>query len=250
MPKTPRENPRAERRSNAKKSEGDKVTRWIVIAMVSLVAVTFLVLSLLLEDKEPDDALTVLDDFVTSSPIKTVVSDADDKAVVFNQGAPVKLSIWEDFQCPVCGQFEVAMGSYVEELITSGEAEVAYHFASFLGAPSRRAANAAYCAADEDRLLDFHKALFITQPEEGSAFWNPDNLVRIGQKIGINSEKFASCVQGDEKIDLVNAVDASMPKYGVEGTPTVFINGTEWKRTSAAFDVNEFRAAVEAATNG
>ncbi|MEY3344956.1 MAG: hypothetical protein RL125_677, partial [Actinomycetota bacterium] len=26
------------------------------------------------------------------------------------------------------------MGSYVEELITSGEAEVAYHFASFLGA--------------------------------------------------------------------------------------------------------------------
>jgi len=250
MPKTPRENPRAERRSNAKKSEGDKVTRWIVIAMVSLVAVTFLVLSLLLEDKEPDDALTVLDDFVTSSPIKTVVSDADDKAVVFNQGAPVKLSIWEDFQCPVCGQFEVAMGSYVEELITSGEAEVAYHFASFLGAPSRRAANAAYCAADEDRLLDFHKALFITQPEEGSAFWNPDNLVRIGQKIGINSEKFASCVQGDEKIDLVNAVDASMPKYGVEGTPTVFINGTEWKRTSAAFDVNEFRAAVEAAKNG
>jgi protein-disulfide isomerase len=250
MPKTPRENPRAERRSNAKKSEGDKVTRWIVIAMVSLVAVTLLALSLLLEDKEPDDALTVLDDFVTSSPIKTVVSDADDKAVVFNQGAPVKLSIWEDFQCPVCGQFEVAMGSYVEELITSGEAEVAYHFASFLGAPSRRAANAAYCAADEDRLLDFHKALFITQPEEGSAFWNPDNLVRIGQKIGINSEKFASCVQGDEKIDLVNAVDASMPKYGVEGTPTVFINGTEWKRTSAAFDVNEFRAAVEAAKNG
>ena len=250
MPKTPRENPRAERRSNAKKSEGDKVTRWIVIAMVGLVVVTLGALSLFLDDKEPDDALTVLNDFVTSSPIKTVVSDADDKAVVFNQGAPVKLSIWEDFQCPVCGQFEVAMGSYVEELITSGEAEVAYHFASFLGAPSRRAANAAYCAADEDRLLDFHKALFITQPEEGSAFWNPDNLVRIGQKIGINSEKFASCVQGDENIDLVNAVDASMPKYGVEGTPTVFINGTEWKRTSAAFDVNEFRAAVEAAKNG
>ncbi|NDB08526.1 MAG: protein-disulfide isomerase, partial [Actinobacteria bacterium] len=203
-----------------------------MIAMVGLVVVTLGALSLFLDDKEPDDALTVLNDFVTSSPIKTVVSDADDKAVVFNQGAPVKLSIWEDFQCPVCGQFEVAMGSYVEELITSGEAEVAYHFASFLGAPSRRAANAAYCAADEDRLLDFHKALFITQPEEGSAFWNPDNLVRIGQKIGINSEKFASCVQGDEKIDLVNAVDASMSKYGVEGTPTVFINGTEWKRTS------------------
>ena len=89
MPKTPRENARAERRSNAKKSEGDKVTRWIVVAMVGLVVLTLGSLMLFMDDKEPDDAITVLNDFVTTSPIKTVVSDVDDKAVVFNQGAPV-----------------------------------------------------------------------------------------------------------------------------------------------------------------
>lgn len=250
MPKTPRENERAARRSAQQKNEGDKVTRWIVVGMVGLVLVTGLVLSLFSRDSQPDGELTVLDDFVASAPIQTPVSDPDDKAIVFNQGAPLKISIWEDFQCPVCQQFEIAMGSYVEDLIKNKEAEVAYHFASFLGAPSRRAANAAFCAADEGRLFDLHKALYITQPAEGSTFWNPDNLVKIGKKIGITSPKFESCVRGDEKIDLVDAVDASMSKYGVTGTPTVFINGQEWKRKSPGFDVNEFKAAVEAAKNG
>jgi protein-disulfide isomerase len=33
----------------------------------------------------------------------------------------------------------------------------------------------------------------------------------------------------------------------VKGTPTALINGKVWKRQSPVFDVNEFKAAVEAA---
>jgi protein-disulfide isomerase len=39
----------------------------------------------------------------------------------------------------------------------------------------------------------------------------------------------------------------SMEGYGVRGTPTVLINGKVWNRQNPNFDVNEFRAAVEAA---
>jgi protein-disulfide isomerase len=38
-----------------------------------------------------------------------------------------------------------------------------------------------------------------------------------------------------------------MKENGVEGTPTVFLNGKQWNRTSADFKVDEFKAAVEAA---
>jgi protein-disulfide isomerase len=37
-----------------------------------------------------------------------------------------------------------------------------------------------------------------------------------------------------------------MSKYGVQGTPTVFINGKQWERTQNAFIPQEFKAAVEA----
>jgi protein-disulfide isomerase len=33
----------------------------------------------------------------------------------------------------------------------------------------------------------------------------------------------------------------------VKGTPTALINGKVWERQSPVFDVNEFKAAVEAA---
>ena len=247
MPKTPRENARA-RRHDPRKEEGDKVTRWIVISMVALVVVTAAVVSLFSQSTPTEEDLSALDGFSTSAPLTSVVSDADDKAIVFNQGAPLKLSIWEDFQCPVCQQFEASIGGCLNDLVTSGEAEVAFHIASFLGPESRRAANAGYCAASEGRFLDFHKAMYqIQSPIENSGFWNPDNLVKIGEKIGINSESFATCVRDDANRDLVNTVADSMEKYGVQGTPTVFINGQEWKRKASGFDLAEFQAAVEAA---
>ena len=45
----------------------------------------------------------------------------------------------------------------------------------------------------------------------------------------------------------VVASTESMTRYEVRGTPTVFINGKVWNRQNPNFDLNEFRAAVEAA---
>ena len=91
MPKSPKENPRAARRSESRKEEGDKVTRWIVISMVALVVVTAAVVSLFSQNTETDEDLSALDGFAVSAPVQSLVSDEDDKAIVFNQGAPLKL---------------------------------------------------------------------------------------------------------------------------------------------------------------
>jgi protein-disulfide isomerase len=38
-----------------------------------------------------------------------------------------------------------------------------------------------------------------------------------------------------------------MTRYQVRGTPTVLIDGKVWNRQNPNFDLNEFKAAVEAA---
>jgi protein-disulfide isomerase len=117
-----------------------------------------------------------------------------------------------------------------------------------LGDESVRAANASFCAADEGQYLDFHHALYAVQsPLENSGFWSNEKLVAIGAKIGISSKKFADCVNKGSKVDLVKANYDSMEKFGVKGTPTVFINGKLWERKSPDFNLAEFKAAVEAA---
>ena len=241
-------------KSNSVKSQGgDPFTRWLVIGMVTLVVVVGAVFSLSSENKAKNAAFTALDSFQSLGTQPATVDPAEGDGIVFNQGLPTKIDIFEDFQCPVCKLFEDPIGGYLNSLVTEKKAQVTYHPLSFLGDGTKddesiAASNAAYCAVDEDKFLDFHKALYEVQSQvENSGFLNSENLIKIGEKIGITSTSVADCVTNKSKLVNVVAATESMNRYGVRGTPTTLINGKVWDRQSPGFDLNEFKAAVEAA---
>jgi len=225
---------------------GDNVTRWIVIAMVLLVVATGVGFSLMSQNNKQNESLAALDSFKPKAAFTSTIDVENGSAITFNPGLAKTVDVWEDPQCPVCKYFEDANGEYIDSLIREKKATVRFHVLSFLGDESVRAANASFCAADEGQYIDFHKALYRVQsPLENSGFWSNENLIAIGSKAGITSEKFATCVNDGQKVDLVKANYDSMAKYGVQGTPTVFIDGKLWERKSSDFNVDEFRAAVE-----
>jgi len=199
------------------------------------------------EGSETPVAIENLDTSNIGEPLTAQVSEADDYGIVFNPDALLRIDIWEDFQCPFCNFFEKEMGGYLDELIRNKEAKVVYHMASFLGQESVRASNASYCAVDEGRFLDFHKALYEVQGNENSGLFSNENLITIGNKLGITNQSFVDCVNDNKYGDYVKKVAESMAPNGVEGTPTVFINGTRWERSSSEFNLAEFKTAVEAA---
>jgi len=225
----------------------DNTTRWIVIAMVALVVVTGVVFSLFGQSDKTTASLSGLDGIKLKPAVTSTIDTANGSAISFDNGAATTIDIWEDSQCPVCKLFEDANGAYIESLIREKKANVRYHVLSFLGDESVRAANASFCAADEGHYLDFQKAIYAVQSTvENSGFWSNETLVEMGKKIGITSTKFEDCVTKGSKVDLVQANSESMSKFGVQGTPTVFINGKKWERTQNAFVLDEFKAAVEA----
>jgi protein-disulfide isomerase len=225
----------------------DNTTRWIVIAMVALVIVTGIVFSLFSQSEKTAASLSGLDGIKLKPAVTSTIDTANGSAITFEYGAATTIDVWEDSQCPVCKLFEDANGEYIESLVREKKANVRYHVLSFLGDESVRAANASFCAADEGQFLDFHKAIYAVQSSvENSGFWSNETLVEIGKKIGITSTTFGDCVSKGSKVDLVQANADSMNKFGVQGTPTVFINGKKWERTQNAFVLEEFKAAVEA----
>ena len=226
----------------------DNTTRWIVIGMVLLVVVTGVVFSLFSQNSKENASLAGLDGTTLKPAITSTIDTANGSPITFDNGAVTVIDVWEDPQCPVCKLFEDANGDYIESLIREKKATVRYHVLSFLGDESVRAANASFCAADEGQYLDFHHALYAVQsPLENSGFWSNETLVNIGKKIGISSKTFADCVTKGSKVEIVKANYDSMSKFGVQGTPTVFINGKKWERTQNEFSLEEFKAAVEAA---
>ena len=241
------------KKNSVKTQSGDPFTRWLVIGMVALVVAVGAFFSLTSENKESTASLAALNSFSQIGDFEAVVDPAQGDGIVFNAGLPLRINIFEDFQCPICKLFEDPIGPYLTSLITEKKAEVVFHPLSFLGNGQKddesiAAANAAYCAVDEGKFLDFHKALYDVQSSaENSGFLNDKNLIAIGEKVGISSQKFSDCVTNKSKLVNVAAAADSMTRYEVRGTPTTLINGKVWERQSPNFDVNEFRAAVEAA---
>jgi protein-disulfide isomerase len=216
--------------------------------MVLLVVVTGVVFSLMSQNNKENESLAALDGTKLKPSVTSTIDTANGSAITLNPGATKVIDIWEDPQCPICKNFEDANGDYIDSLIRDKKATVRFHVLSFLGDESVRAANASFCAAEEGQYLDFHHALYAVQsPLENSGFWSNEKLVSIGAKIGITSEKFVTCVNKGNKVDLVKANYDSMEKYGVKGTPTVFIDGKLWERKSPDFNLAEFKVAVEAA---
>ena len=226
----------------------DNTTRWIVIAMVALVVVTGVVFSMMSQNNKENASLAALDGTKLKPAITATIDPENGSAIVLNPGQAKVIDIWEDPQCPICKNFEDANGDYIESLVRENKATVRFHVLSFLGDESVRAANASFCAADEGQYLDYHHALYAVQsPLENSGFWSNQKLIDIAKTIGIKSKKFSDCVSKGSKIALVKANYDSMQKFGVTGTPTVFIDGKLWQRKSADFNLAEFKAAVEAA---
>ncbi len=226
---------------------GDHFTRWLVIGMVVLVVVTGVIFSVISSSTKANESFAALKGYSLGQPVATTIDSAPGSGLVLNPGAPVKIDIWEDPQCPVCRTFETSVGAYVEDLVRAKKATVVFHVLSFLGPESIRSANALMCSADESQYLDFHKAMYVIQPAlENSGFYSNANLIKIGDYIGLKSKRFTDCVTSGAKLDLVKTHADSMSIYKVTGTPTVFINGNLWQRKANGFDLNEFRSAVEA----
>lgn len=214
----------------------DNFTRNLVIVMVVAVLAIMVIPTVLSQNKS------------ISQEIPSSVSADDGYAIAFNTEdatLPV-VDIYEDFQCPVCQQFEGLNGQYINSLITEKKAAVRFNILSFLGDESVRAANAAACSNEEDKFLDFHLGLYANQPgAENSGEWSSDRLIEIGEAVGITSESFKSCVKDMKYEGWVAKVAEAGQKSGVNSTPTVFVNGKEIDRNTEYFNANKFKAAVE-----
>jgi protein-disulfide isomerase len=221
---------------NAPKGGKDNFTRYLVIGVVVAVVAIMVVPTVISKNR------------TVSQVIPATVSEDNGYAISFNtedETLPV-VDIYEDFQCPICQQFEGLNGEYINSLITEKKAAVRFNILSFLGTESVLAANAAACSNDEDKFLDFHLGLYANQPgAENSGEWSADRLIAIGAASGLTSDSFKSCVKELKYEGWVAKVAEAGSKAGVNSTPTVFVNGKEIDRNSEYFNADKFKAAVE-----
>ena len=168
--------------------------------------------------------------------------------------APATIDIFEDFQCPACRSFTESIEPLViKNLVATGKARYVFHNYPFLdgngagsGGESDQAANAAICANEQGKFWDMHAIIYANWNGENQGNLNDRRLQAMAESIGLDMNAFNDCFNANKYKSEIQADFDRGSKMGVNGTPTVFVNGSQVGQPGKIATYDEIAQAVNA----
>lgn len=137
------------------------------------------------------------------------------------------LVIFVDYQCPWCRVLEERM----DLLRKTRFADLAVIYRHFpieqLHPHARDASLAIECAAQQERFVPFHRALFAAQDSIGHITWGTF-ATRAGVR---NLERFDACIANPETRVRTERDEALARDLGLRGTPAILASGKRYRGT-------------------
>ncbi|KRC46214.1 MULTISPECIES: DsbA family protein [unclassified Nocardioides] len=211
----------AERAAQAKR---EARRRWLTIGGVALAMALIIggaiTISLLQKNKNDDK-------------LAAAASGRSDYGVTIGEeSAPHKVVIYEDFLCPYCGELEKQTREDLAQLAADGKVFVEYRpfdLLSQLGDYPIRATSAFSVVLDASGpavAKKFHDLLYENQPSEsdpGSV--TNDDLVERAVEAGAKESDVADAIRNVSNKDWVAKATSEAKAAGVNGTPTIILDG-------------------------
>jgi protein-disulfide isomerase len=203
--------------------------------------------------KTTPDTDTVLVTPASPTPVALADGEALGKA-----DAPVTLEVWTDFQCPICGQYaRTVEPALVAKYVTPGTLRIVHHDAAFQGAKSGapydesvEAAAGARCAADQRAYWPFQDWAFANQSGENQGAFAAGRLASIASAAGLDVPAWKACVATGQRQTAARTATQAALAAGVNGTPTMSINGQVMVGLRSVADLSALIDAAAAAKGG
>lgn len=168
--------------------------------------------------------------------------------------APIRIDEYSDFQCPYCGSFvrttEIRL---LEQFVATGKVYFVYHsFGKYIGSESVSAAEAAYCAGDQEKYWEMHDLIFANQNGENSGTFTDRYLTAMAEKLDLDMTEFNSCYNANKYKDLIAQDEVDGRAGGVKATPSFVlsysVNGVaRTKLIEGAQSIDVFQTNIETA---
>lgn len=215
-----------QRKKRARRNRIIGVTAGVVVLIVAAVSIGIVV------QNQRDKEAAAKAENKQGTPTK--INDDGVSIRVGKADAPVTLTVYEDFRCPACKQFETAYGKTIDKLVEEGKLKVDYHIATIIDANvpgtkgSKVAGNAAVCANEVGKFKPYHDVLFQNQPPEQYDGFKTDQMLKLAQNVDglADNEKFESCVKGERYRDWLRKVQSEFDKkfQGRVATPSLLLD--------------------------
>jgi protein-disulfide isomerase/uncharacterized membrane protein len=166
---------------------------------------------LVIEPREPDAA-----------PIPYAELTAAHVPAVGPVDAPLVVVEFSDFQCPYCARLTASLHAMRD--IFGDQMRLEFRNLPLdMHEMARPAALAALCASQEGKFWELHDLLFEKQHE-----LTTDVILALGTGVGLNETALQTCMNSEETRLMLEADRNAAEAFGVQGTPTFFINGVRY----------------------
>ena len=214
------------RRSSRRAGNSSRSQLWIIV-VVAVVALA-IVGGLIALSSRPSVPAQAVEGVDLSGINQEIVQINDAPGVALGDpNAPVTMVEYSDFSCPHCADLAaIGIGPLIEDFVRPGKLRIVYKPITFVNPPySRPAAQAFLCAAEQGMGWQMEEQIWGLYQASGAGAYTQRNLVGQAEAIGLDGSQFRSCYVSAETNQSVQDVLTEAQSIGIQGTPTIYVNG-------------------------
>ena len=149
---------------------------------------------------------------------------ADDPMALGPVDAPVVITLWEDFSCPMCTKFELESFDTIRTYADEGKVRIEWRdLAIFAGQHhSDLAAVGARAAAKQGKFWEFVRAAYHADDDHPD--YDEATVTKLAQDAGVpNMEQFAQDFKDPALLQAVQEDTQHAQSIGIGGTPAILV---------------------------
>jgi protein-disulfide isomerase len=166
-----------------------------------------------------------------------------------NPNAPVVIEEFSDFGCGHCADFALGTGELIaQDYVATGQVYFISRSAGDIlnNSKTQLAAEAAYCAADQEKYWEYHDMVYTNQGIlfYGGVTYIENYLQAFAEALDLDMGQFNDCFESRDYRGRVLQDGNDAEANGISSTPSFLING-EMYRGNIPYD--QFQAIIDGA---
>ena len=168
-----------------------------------------------------------------------------------NQNAEISIVEFGDYQCTFCYKFHQNTLNIIKfDYIDSGKINYVYRDFPLNGYDSILAAEATYCANDQENYWQYHNLLFENWAGENTGWITMNSLTQFAIDLKLDTNEFKNCLTSHKYYQKVIDNENYAKKININATPSFLIfNNEEVIRIIGAQQLDKFQTAIEQLTS-
>ncbi len=175
--------------------------------------------------------------------------------MIMQNGSPIlgdpnaKVTIVEfgDYQCTYCHLFhENTKDALLQQYVDTGKVNFVFRDFPLNGPDSVLAAEASYCAGDQDKYWQYHDELYKNWAGEKTGWVNQKSLDKFATTVGLDLGTFDKCISDNKYEQKVLDNQKFGENIGIDGTPSFIIfSGKNITKVVGAQPLSVFQQVID-----